>query len=253
MAKKRAYVLTVAGFDPSGGAGVLADVKTFENHQVVGLAAVTALTYQHESLYIGTRWVDMEEIKRQLDPLFDTYKIDWAKIGLVQDLEALHQIVDYLLLKNPQINIILDPILKASGSEKAFHETFDVQSFEALMRKLFLITPNWEEMSTLSKGADPLVAAGKFAAHCHVFLKGGHRADKPGYDTLMVKMAKKWFSYRPKRQIKYPKHGSGCVVSAAILANLANGYPLHKSCLKAKRYIEDFLNSNPSLLGWHKS
>lgn len=252
MARKRVYVLTVAGFDPSGGAGVLADVKTFENHQVVGLSAVTALTYQHESLYLGTNWVDMGEIKRQLDPLFDIYSIGWAKIGIVQNLEALHEIVDYLLLRNPQIKIILDPILKASASDDQFHSGFDSQRFEELLRKLYMVTPNWEEIGTLSKGVEPFEAAKQLAVHCHVFLKGGHRADKPGYDTLWIKTAQKYFSYKPKRQVKYAKHGSGCVLSSAILANLANGYPLHKSCLKAKRYIEDFLNSNPSLLGWHK-
>lgn len=231
---------------------MLADVKTFENHQVVGLSVVTALTYQHESLYVGTRWVDMDEVKRQLDPLLDFYKIDWAKIGLVQDLESLHQIVDYLLLKNPDMKIVLDPILKASAADEKFHEEFDSKRFEDLLRKLYLITPNWEEIGILSKGTEPMEAAGKFAVHCHVFLKGGHREEKPGYDTLYVRAAKKLFDYKPKRLAKYPKHGSGCVVSAAILANLANGYPLHKSCLKAKRYIEDFLNSNPTMLGWHK-
>jgi hydroxymethylpyrimidine/phosphomethylpyrimidine kinase len=241
----------VAGFDPSGGAGVLADAKTFENQKVLGLGVVSAITYQHESLYIGTNWLSFGEIKKQLEPLFEKYKIDWVKIGLIENFDVLTELVDYLITQNSKVRIILDPILKATAAKESFNEQVDRDKFRQITPKLFMITPNWEEIKLLLSGQDPLEASSELSMDCHVFLKGGHRAEKLGYDTLFVKGGQKSFSYKSKQHIKYPKHGSGCVLSSAILANLAKGYPLHKSCLLAKRYIEDFLNSNSTLLGWH--
>ncbi len=251
MARRLEYVLSVAGFDPSGGAGVLADAKTFENQKVMGLGVVSAVTYQHESLYVGTKWLPFEEIQRQLDPLFEKYKIDWVKVGLIQDFEVLTRLVDYLVFRNPKVKIILDPILKPTAAKESFSEQINCDKFRTIAPKLFMITPNWEEIKLLLPDQDPIEGASTLSADCHVFLKGGHRTEKLGYDTLFVKRGQKSFSYKSKQHVKYPKHGSGCVLSSAILSNLAKGYTLHKSCLLAKRYIEDFLNSNSTLLGWH--
>lgn len=251
MARRLEYVLSIAGFDPSGGAGVLADVKTFENHKVLGFGVVSALTYQHESLYIGTNWLSFEEIQKQLNPLFGKYKIDWVKIGLVQNFEVLGQLVDYLINQNSKVKIILDPILKATAAKESFNEQVDRGRLKEIIPKLFMITPNWHEIKLLLPDQEPIEASSILSSDCHVFLKGGHRVEKLGYDTLFVKGGQKSFSYKSKQTVKYQKHGSGCVLSSSILSNLAKGYTLHKSCLLAKRYIEDFLNSNSTLLGWH--
>lgn len=246
-------MLTIAGFDPSGGAGVLADIKTFEQNKLMGLAVTTAITFQNEDIYLSEQWLDFENIKRQLDPLFDKYSIDFVKIGLIQDINTLNLIVDYLLLKNTKIKIVLDPILKATGSVEHFHKNIKMSLFQDICAKLFMITPNWEELQKLFADKTPLDSAKFLSNFCHVYLKGGHRIDKKGYDTLYIKGVDKKCSFRPKlNEVLYPKHGSGCVLSSAIVSNLANGFSLHKSCLRAKEYTEYVLKSNITKLGWHK-
>jgi hydroxymethylpyrimidine/phosphomethylpyrimidine kinase len=252
LAKIRPYVLTVAGFDPSAGAGVLADVKTFEQNKVMGLAATSALTVQNEDIYISTQWIDIETIIKQLQPLFDKYTIEVAKIGLIQNIDALNKLVDYLITQNSRIKIILDPILKATGSDSYFHSDIQIKQFENICSALFMITPNWDELKQLYKELTPHEAAQHLSKFCNVYVKGGHREDKKGYDMLYLKGKTKNFSFRPKLAEVYPKHGSGCVLSAALVANIANGFPLQKTCLRAKEYTEYLLKSNPTKLGWHK-
>jgi hydroxymethylpyrimidine/phosphomethylpyrimidine kinase len=252
LAKTRPYVPSIAGFDPSGGAGVLADIKTFEQHKVVGLAVNTALTFQNENAYLGTQWLSFEHIVAQLNPLFDLYRIDFVKIGLIENLETLNNIVDYLISKNVQIKIVLDPIIKATASDKPFHDEISVALFEKIASKLFMITPNWEEMKQLYPNAEPTEASLALTKYCSVYVKGGHRTDKKGYDVLFDKKSGKSYSFKPKLKLVYPKHGSGCVLSSALVANMAKGFPIIKTCLRAKEYTEGFLESNPTLLGWHR-
>lgn len=248
MPKQRPCVLTVAGFDPSGGAGVLADIKTFEMHRVMGLAATTAITYQNEQQVEGVDWLQHEQIQRQIAVLCQRYTIATAKIGLVENLAMLACIVDTLLSCNASMRIVWDPIVQAS-SGFAFHAGFQQERIEALCRKLFLATPNRPEMQVLCPALPPEQGAEHVAQYCSVLLKGGHNTEKVGYDTLYSNGKQR--SFRPKEHVLYPKHGSGCVLSAAIVANTAKGYPLHKACLHAKTYTTRVLVSNTTLLGYH--
>jgi hydroxymethylpyrimidine/phosphomethylpyrimidine kinase len=86
MSSGRPYVLSIAGFDPSGGAGLLADIKTFELHRVQGMGVCTSLTFQNENEFEGLVWIEMPEIKKQLDILFKKYFFDYVKIGLIKSL-----------------------------------------------------------------------------------------------------------------------------------------------------------------------
>src|SRR5690606_29234163 len=113
--KKRPYILSVAGFDPSGGAGILADIKTFEAYKTIGLGVSTALTYQTEDSFLGLDWQSEKQIDMQLEPLLKRYPIKFAKIGLVESLKSLSQIIEVLKHYNPGMKIIWDPILKASA------------------------------------------------------------------------------------------------------------------------------------------
>src|SRR5688572_10171990 len=121
MTKKRPFALSIAGFDPSSGAGVTADLKTFEAHKVQGLGVCTAITFQNDNEFDGLEWLTKEKLQAQLEPLFRKFKIRTAKIGLIRNLETLNWLVDYLLSKNPEMRIIWDPFLKASAGF-TFHE-----------------------------------------------------------------------------------------------------------------------------------
>ena len=104
--------LSIAGFDPSGGAGVLADIKTFEQHKVLGMGVVTGLTFQNDSEFDGVKWISTDEIIRQIEILTRKYKFKFVKVGM---LESLETIVTDCRLQIADCKIIWDPIVKASA------------------------------------------------------------------------------------------------------------------------------------------
>lgn len=249
MPKQRPYVLSIAGFDPSGGAGLLADIKTFEAHKVNGLAVCSALTWQNDITFKKVQWVNVEEMIEQAGLLFDRFTISYVKIGLVENWQTLYRLTQYLKSKNPKVKVILDPVLKASAGF-TFHEKVKKEELVEILETVFLITPNWDEVKMLYPDQEPLEGSKALGKHCHVLLKGGHNKENQGKDYLFYK--DKIYPFNPKKVVRYPKHGSGCVLSSAITAQLARGYKLHKACLKAKTYVSWFLGSNESLLGYHK-
>src|ERR1051326_2205660 len=96
MPKDRPCVLSIAGFDPSGGAGVLADIKTFEQHKVLGMGVVTGLTFQNDSEFDGVRWVETDDILKQISVLLRKFKFQYVKIGMIKDLETLQAVISVL-------------------------------------------------------------------------------------------------------------------------------------------------------------
>jgi hydroxymethylpyrimidine/phosphomethylpyrimidine kinase len=246
---KRPFALTIAGFDPSGGAGLLADIKTFEANQIYGLGVCTALTVQHENRFDAVKWIDNELIIEQAKLLFEKYSIQYVKIGLVKSLEDLSRIINALLAWNPEVIIIWDPILKASAGFN-FHDEINVITLKTILKQIYVLTPNLPEANLLVN--DSLNTEQKaliLAENCAVFLKGGHGNLDESKDILLYQNHR--FEYFAKRIVHGEKHGSGCVLSSAITANLAKGFPLEKACEEAKKYITAFLSSNNSLLGYH--
>ncbi|MFI5141531.1 MAG: hydroxymethylpyrimidine/phosphomethylpyrimidine kinase, partial [Bacteroidia bacterium] len=242
MVSKRLYVLSIAGFDPSGGAGVLADVKTFESNKVYGLGVISANTFQNDTEFKNVDWISAEKIIEQISILQKRFEFEFVKIGLIENLETLDKIVSYLISKNANTKIIWDPILKASAGFE-FHKQVDNVLLEKICKQLFVITPNVPEALSLGSSKNATENAKHLSKYCHVFLKGGHAEKKVGYDTLYLKEGKQ-FSFRPKTKNIFPKHGSGCVLSSALTANLAKGEDLQRACLKAKQYTERILSSN---------
>lgn len=246
--KKRPKVLTIAGFDPSGGAGLVADTKTFENLKCYGLAVCTANTIQNDTDFKACYWTPITQIKEQITILFDRFEIDFVKIGIVENWSVLNEIVDFLHQKNPKVSIVVDPVLKSS-SDFEFHTTGG--SIDAILEKIYLITPNYDEIQVLYPNLSIEQAITHISQKTNLLLKGGHRLDKKGQDQLFTKTGNK-FVFNPKQKNVSEKHGSGCVLSASITAYLAMDYPLMKSCYRGKKYTEQFLCSTPNLLGYHK-
>lgn len=245
MAGNRPYCLAVAGFDPTAGAGVLSDVKTFEMLGVYGMGIITSNTLQTDSLFLGVEWVAAETIKKQLGTLLGNYDFGVLKIGLVQDFEMLFQIVSTAKRLQPGLKIIWDPILKSSSGFN-FH-TGDSLELQFLEENCTLITPNWNEFETLW-GTD-LEILNERKLQTAILIKGGHRPEKTGCDLLVEGgncTEIPGTSFHGKS-----KHGTGCVLSAAIAAFLANGNSLTDSCIKGKAYVEKFILSNDLNLGYH--
>src|ERR1041384_3366717 len=121
MEQQRPYVLSLAGLDPSGGAGILADIKTFEMQQVYGLGVCTAITVQTATQFLDVHWVPVDQIIAQLEPLLSSYQPQYCKIGLTEHVGILKQVLEYLHHQVPGIKVILDPVLSASAGY-TFHD-----------------------------------------------------------------------------------------------------------------------------------
>lgn len=248
MSKTRPCVLSIAGFDPSGGAGILADIKTFEQHKVQGMGVITGLTFQNDSEFEGVKWMSVEEITRQIEVLTRKYEFTLIKVGMLESLESLQEIISRIKIKNSKL--IWDPILKASAGFK-IHTGIDTKKVAEICRNIFLITPNVDEIRILTGEQDEVKAARELSKYCNVLLKGGHSTKDKGRDLLFT-TAGKIFPFKAKNISETGKHGSGCVLSSAIAANLANGLSLQRACLKGKDYVTKFIMSNKTLLGYHK-
>ena len=247
---QRPQVISIAGFDPCGGAGILADIKTLEQHKVYGLSINTAQTLQTESEFFNIRWEEESYILKALQLLLQHYNIVAVKIGIVQNAAVLSSIVNLIYKVNSNIKIVWDPVIKSSSGFAFWANGIDANLYEQTLTKIFLITPNYNEALKLVADAE----SSKEAAHhlcnyTNVLLKGGHNKSEPGIDYLYTRRSV--MRFEPKVDVVYQKHGSGCVLSAAITAYLAKGYDLREACIMGKRYIEQFLNSNETLLGYH--
>ncbi|HSZ24419.1 MAG TPA: hydroxymethylpyrimidine/phosphomethylpyrimidine kinase [Cytophagaceae bacterium] len=249
MKPNRPVVISIAGFDPCGGAGVLADIKVFENIQVQGMGVCTSLTFQNENEFEGLTWVEISDIKKQIDILLKKYTIEYVKIGLVQNLNVLNEIIDFLIERNATIKIVWDPILKASAGYD-FHTKIDYEVLLNVIKKLFMIVPNLEEIIALNPVEENVFSkAEKLSEYCNVFLKGGHSNSDISEDVLF--MERKKISFQMHKIDKGEKHGSGCVLSSSLIAYLALGFGVKEACEKAKKYTFNFLSSNEGLLGYH--
>ena len=246
--KKRPNILTIAGLDPSNGAGLTADVKTFEILKCYGLSVCTANTIQNDIDFNACYWTPVKVILEQIEVLFNRFEIEYVKIGIVENWEVLSVIIDCLLKLNPNVKIVLDPILKSSSSFK-FHTT-STDVLDKILSKIYLITPNYNEISELYPEKNIEETVKYLSSRTNLFLKGGHNHKALGRDELFTKTGK-LFSLQPKLKNCSEKHGSGCVLSSAITSYLALGFPLLKACYRGKRYTEKFLSSNKNLLGFH--
>ncbi len=246
--KSKPFVLSIAGYDPCGGAGVLSDVKTFQQMGVYGLAATTCITYQHDTHFYDVHWLSFSKIKKQLQPLFKAYKINWVKIGLIKDSTMLIKLLKFLLEKNENIKIIWDPILR-SGSGFNFKQKITKKDLKFILDTVFMITPNWNEVQPLSKENDVIAGAQKLAQYTHVYLKGGHNIETPGTDMIWIN--KQLDILHPAEITNLQKHGTGCVLSSALSAGMAQGNTIHHACELAKAFTLKYITSNPTNLGYH--
>jgi len=247
MEYERPIVLSFAGLDPCGGAGLLADIKTIEQHRCLGFGVATAITSQTEDRFESVRWLSTEDILSQAKPLLEQYKIAAVKIGLIENSHVLGHLLDTLTAAGIH-KIVWDPVLSASSGFN-FYNHGDLNQLLTQLVKISLITPNLQESTRLAKIDDAVDAARALSTYTNVLLKGGHHPTDPGTDHLFVNTGVTTLS--PAKQIIYPKHGSGCVLSSSIACLLAKGESTESACTHAKSYIEKVLASTPHLLAYH--
>ena len=237
-------VLTIAGSDSSGGAGIQADLKTMTAHGVYGMSAVTALTAQNTTGVTGVLEAPPEFVAEQLDRIFEDIRPDAVKIGMVSNAEIIRTIAQKLRQYGAE-HIVVDPVMVATSGSRLMKDS----AVEALMAELFplaeVITPNLSEASALcgfdvETPEDMARAAAAIGGTIPgaVLVKGGHLSGSAD-DLLWRSGGGKWFR---GRRIDNPNtHGTGCTLSSAIAANLAKGCDLDTAVERAKAYISGAL------------
>jgi hydroxymethylpyrimidine/phosphomethylpyrimidine kinase len=242
-------ILSIAGFDPCGGAGILADIKTAEFNGCMGMAVITANTIQTEDEFFSVGWVEENQILNQLEELLKKYTFSAVKIGIVESFEVLSNIVKTVRKFEPDVFIVWDTVLAASTG---FDFVSNIQQEEliAVLKSVNLITPNAKEVLKLTFEKEELAGAKCLSQYTNVLLKGGHRETKLGVDSLFLN--DEVIDLFPSEKLNVtPKHGSGCMLSSAIVSSIASGKSVVQACELAKRFIEKQLSSNQTLLAYY--
>lgn len=247
--------LTIAGSDCSGGAGIQADLKTFAAHKVYGMSAITALTAQNTLGVTGISESSPEFLKAQLDAIFTDIYPDAVKIGMVASKELIETIADALITYKAK-NIVLDPVMVSTSGSRLIKEDAAEVLKERLMVLADVITPNIPETEVLTgmtvESADSMEKAAikiyehlkTKGGHAAVLVKGGH-AVHTANDCLCVDGSIVWLN---GERVDNPNtHGTGCTLSSAIAANLAQGLSIEESVKAAKEYLTGALKAGLNL------
>ena len=243
-------VLTIAGSDCSGGAGIQADIKTMIMNGVYAMSVITALTAQNTTGVFGIQESPVEFVDQQMECVFQDIFPDAVKIGMLSSPEIMHHVAAGLQ-KYEARHIVLDPVMVSTSG----HRLMQKEAEEILQKELFplaeVITPNIPEAEVLTglkiTDADSMELAARAISnefHISVLLKGGHRVEDAN-DLLYTDDKTQWLK---GERIDNPNtHGTGCTLSSAIASNLAKGYDLTDSVIRAKSYLTDALRADLNL------
>lgn len=238
----RPDVLACAGLDPSGGAGLIADVRVLADLGARPVGVVTALTVQNTTGVVEWHPSDPEVVSHQLAFLLTDIEVKAVKIGMIGSLAVAKAIANALHLTNAPV--VWDPVAGPSLGNVAYHESFD-DAIAALRPHLALVTPNARELALLTQMAvtdlASAEAAGRVLAQkidAAVLIKGGHLSGDESTDLLIHAGG--------REELRGPRiangehvHGTGCALASAIAANLAAGKGLADACREAKHYVAD--------------
>lgn len=245
----RKTVLSIAGSDPSGGAGIQADLKTMDAYGIYGMSVVTAVTAQNTCGVTAVEPVSPEMVRLQLEAVFQDILPDAVKIGMLCEENIVSAVVDCLKKYKPQ-HVILDPVMVSTSGKSLL----SAEAVNLMLRELFplteLITPNIPEAEqilgrdiTTEKEMEKAAEEIAGCYHCHVLLKGGHMTGAA--DDLLYHGGWRWY---PGSRIRCDNtHGTGCTLSSAIASGLAQGMNLEEAVLCAKEYVRGAMSSGLNL------
>lgn len=245
-------VLTIAGSDSGGGAGIQADLKTFSAFGVFGMSVITAITAQNTVGVQGIQEVPAEFVGRQIDSVMQDIGAGSVKIGMLANERVIEVVADRIKKYKMKL-VVLDPVMVAKSGDRLIHKN----SQEALIKKLFplayLITPNLYEAEVITglqiKNVEEMIEVAKMMLKMgpkNVLVKGGHLSGEK--DAIDVLVNEKNIHEFVSRRIKTKNtHGTGCTYSSAIAASLAKGHSLKIAVKLAKKYIDSAIKNAQSL------
>jgi hydroxymethylpyrimidine/phosphomethylpyrimidine kinase len=256
MAASPPVVLTIAGFDPSSGAGITADIKTIAAHECYGVSCITALTVQSTQGVRRVEPVDSRIIAETLQELVSDLEVASVHIGMLGSVQVVQAVADFL--REAQLpHIVLDPILKSSSGT----DLLDGPGRECLIQKLLplaeVITPNLDEASALTGLAvTNLDQMRDAAARLHalgaanVVITGGHLDKAIDLLSFTTSRGKEQEVFKADRQRSSSTHGTGCAFATALACHLAHGRGLPEAVLLSKAYVAAAIaNAHPLGLG----
>lgn len=233
-------VLTIAGSDSSGGAGIQADLKTFSAHGVFGMSVIAAVTAQNTKEVIDVQNISPDIIGKQIDAIFNDIEVDAIKIGMISEIEGIKVVSKRLREYKPQ-NVVLDPVMVS----KSGYSLMNPNSVETLIKELIpivsVVTPNIPEAEIIAnikiKTISDMEKAAKIIYNMgpkNVLIKGGHLTG----DATDVLYDGENFVYLKNERINTKNtHGTGCTLSSSIASNLALGMNIKEAVENAKKYI----------------
>ena len=241
MSHRPVSVLTIAGSDTGGGAGIQADLKTFAAHGLHGLSVVAALTAQHTRGVTAVHVPPVDFLRAQIDACFADFRIGAVKIGMLANAQVIHAVADALEFHGAP-PVVLDPVMVATSGAKLLED----DALDALLVRLVplatVVTPNIPEAELLlgapiasaAAAVDALASLRAMGARA-VLLKGGHLAEG---DTVVDRLSEgqgvRAFS-QPRMDVD--GHGTGCTLASAIAANLCLGRSMADACSDAIAYV----------------
>lgn len=240
-------VLTIAGSDSSGGAGIQTDLKTFAAIGVYGMSAITAITAQNTLGVKRVERVSASMVKDQIRAVFEDIEVDAVKIGMLSEIDIIEAVRDCMDIYRPPF-VVLDPVMVSTSGFDLLNSQAKRALLEGLIPLVDLITPNLAEaaciLNLIGRGGllidscESMEEAGRLiSGHTgkNVLVKGGHLLDRP-CDVLVTADARV-HRYDHQRIETKNTHGTGCTLSSAIAANVAKGYGLEESVYRAKDFI----------------
>jgi hydroxymethylpyrimidine kinase/phosphomethylpyrimidine kinase len=252
MANKTPVCLTIAGLDPSGGAGIVADIKTFSAFGCFAAAAVTSVTFQNTQGVYGAVHESAETVRRQVEPVFDDLDVAAVKTGMLPTAEIIREVARQMRERRVA-SVIVDPVVRSTSG----YDLIDDEALQVLVKELFpmatIVTPNIPEAErisgrTIASTEDIHAAANamiKMGANA-VLIKGGHFDDpKRSIDHLFI--GGEVLTFDAERIDTTATHGTGCTLSSAIAANFALGNDLKSSVQAAKRFVTDAIRTAPNI------
>lgn len=237
------HVLTIAGSDSGGGAGIQADLKTFSALGTYGLSVITAITAQNTTGVIGVQVIEPSMIEKQLDAVFQDIRIDAVKIGMVANQESIQVIAKKIRQYQPKI-VIVDPVMVSTTGSRLLEQDAVVALRDELFPLATLITPNrYEAAILLDTSVDALEDITKAAQKIkeftagEVLVKGGHAPD----EEQAIDVLSTGDTFRAERIKTNHDHGTGCSLSSAIAALMAKGQSLVPAIQEAKEFVTEGL------------
>ncbi|MSV34889.1 MAG: bifunctional hydroxymethylpyrimidine kinase/phosphomethylpyrimidine kinase [Bryobacterales bacterium] len=245
--------LTIAGSDPSGGAGLQADLKTFHRFGVYGEAIPTLITVQNSLRLTRVEHLAADLVEAQIQAVLEDMPPNAAKTGALGSRSVVEAVASRA--RGFSFPLVVDPVLSGTLGGLLGEGAFDAL-IAHLLPRAFLLTPNLREASAITglavQDRDSMLAAGKTILALgakNVLVKGGHLAGNAL--DLLVTGAGAIHEFNTERIETPHTHGSGCTYSAAITAELAKGVPLADAILSAKRFVTEAIASNPGLGSGH--